>query len=316
MNKKGSITDEIITTGKWFWSDDFITANTNKLLALLQNSYEEFINIISSTKRDKLVEKLMSMNVPRAVLMKHIMIFLDTSAETLDRCAMYICIMKYEQLTLPEEVIKFNVLGEKFNRGLSNANIGKANDNLVRDLINILVFASESLEFGQFESFKKCNLAKLAGDNDKITKHLFFLPLNSSTQIKQLRAVDFGHQLELYIKKALNPLIDELGVTKTSRYNDQSFDLVLKKGNRYVIIEIAFQETTNSTLERKGKQAKNGLYESINKNGDKLIYVIDGAGYFKRKRALEDLITYSHLACNVSESGLAKLRHFLENYFK
>jgi len=244
------------------------------------------------------------------------MILLDTSAETIDRAAMYIYEKNIQQLTLQDRVIKFNELHSRY-KNLNNGAIAKANQKLMTDILNILCYASQSKEFSDFYTFQNCKLALLAGNHDLLEQHLLSLIVRSNSQIKQKRAVDFGNQLEKYIKKSINPTLTELQINYAhdSRYNGQQFDIVLQKNDKHAIIEIAFQETTNSVLERKGKQAKNGLFEQIDKNGDRLIFVVDGAGYFKRTRALNDLITYSHLTCNVSQSGLNQLIQFLKEYF-
>lgn len=313
-----NIISELMETGKWFWSDDFIRPHVNPLLNELESSYKQILYTIENSEPMVIVDSLLDLEIKTSVLLKHIMILLDTSAETLDRAAMYIFHKGISKLTLQGRSIEFNVLGPSYYKNMNNEAISKASLGLKRDLLNILSFASQSNEFRCFETFKSCRLFEIAGNPEALSEHLLFLSLRSSSQIKQLRAVDFGHQLESnYIRKFLKPILKEVNAeyTQGNRYYEQQFDNVIKKGDKYVIIEVAFQETTNSTLERKGKQAKNGLYDTVNNNNDKLVYIVDGAGYFKRKNALADLVTYSHLTCNVSDIGLSKLEKFLRGYF-
>jgi len=314
------VKNNIIDTGKWFWSNDFISPTSNPLIKNLEDSYKIIIETLSNSSEENIVDELLILPVSRLCLLKHLMIILDTSAETLDRAAMYIYTNGITGLTVVDTIIPFKKLGPHFYKNLNNANIGTSDVDLASDIINLLCYASQSVEFGDFITFQKCNLISLVGSKEKLDSHLFLLPLNSNSQIKQLRAVDFGHQLEIYISKKLEPLMIRLNVKKAlrNRYvvNDQQFDLVLEKDNRHAIIEIAFQETTNSTLERKGKQAKNGLFNLIDSNDDRLIYIVDGAGYFKRINALTDLVTNSHFSCNVSDSSLSELINYLEDYFK
>jgi hypothetical protein len=308
---------ELKDTSTWFWSNEFIRPHINPLLRELENSYSIVLEALEIINPDDIVAELMSLDIKMSLLLKHVMIFLDTSAETLDRAAMYINEKGITGLTLNHKFIEFKKLGPSFYKNLNNEAIFKANNKLVSDLLNILAYASQSDEFSRFETFKKCNLALIVGNKESLQEHLRYLLLRSNTQIKQLRAVDFGHQLEIYIREFLDPIIKKLGLNYSpgNRYNGQQFDKVLEKAGKHVIIEIAFQETTNSTLERKGKQAKNGLFNQVDNNGDKLVYVVDGAGYFKRYKALSDIIEYSHLTCNVSHDGLKKLEAFLVNYY-
>ena len=64
----------------------------------------------------------------------------------------------------------------------------------------------------------------------------------------------------------------------------KGFDLVYIVNNGrskvYIAIEIAFQETSNSVIER--KSAIEALFKQFNKKGYKLYFVIDGAGCFSR----------------------------------
>lgn len=311
--------EQLRITGKWFWADDFVSPHVNPQLRQLVDTYKEVLDTIRLSKPKNVVAKLLELSINTSLIVKHIMILLDVSAESLDRASMFIYEKGYKGLTLSSgETVPFHSLGIEKYRDLKNENIAKAGPGLRRDLLNILTFAAISDEFGAFETFKNCNLCEICGDEGKLNEHLLYLSLKSNSQIKQLRAVDFGTQLQQSIRNYLSPHMKPLGVVyaPSSRYNGQSFDLVLQKGDKHMVIEVAFQETTNSTLERKGKQAKNGLFNSIDLNGDKLVYVVDGAGYFKRKKALTDLATNSHLICNVSSQGLSRLKDFMYDYFK
>ncbi|MGE6369902.1 hypothetical protein ACQKDB_12310 [Planococcus kocurii] len=85
---------------------------------------------------------------------------------------------------------------------------------------------------------------------------------------------------------------------------------------KWAIIEVSFQETTNSTMERKSKQAANGLYNSINDANHQLIYLIDGAGYFRRTKVIETLVNNSHQVQPLSPIGQQKIVEHLKLYFQ
>lgn len=312
------IMNDLKRTGKWFWSDEFIEDYKSPLIDDLEFYYSKILNVIKNSTKFNLVTNLVEMEIPTEILLKNLMIILDTSAETLDRIAMYLNYKGIDHLTIDNQVIKMKKFGKDKKISLSNKNIANADNALKHDIISILSFGYSSVEIGRFSSIKFCKLSKFANNPDLLDQHLRYLPLNSSSQIKQLRAVNFGQQLEKLVLKKIASVQEKLGfeLSLDRRYFGQQFDLVLEKSDKFVVIEIAFQETTNSTLERKGKQAKNGLYESINAKGNKLIYIVDGAGYFKRIRALENLIEYSHFITNVSDEGLEDLIIFLEDYFE
>lgn len=93
-----------------------------------------------------------------------------------------------------------------------------------------------------------------------------------------------------------------------------SFDLVITNKLKYVAIEVSFQVTTNSVIERKAGQARS-RYEQIEAAGHKIAYVIDGAGNFHRKAAVETICAYSHCTVAFSPSELEILCQFLRRYF-
>lgn len=69
--------------------------------------------------------------------------------------------------------------------------------------------------------------------------------------------------------------------------------------------------TTNSVIERKAGQAQN-RYEKLHEKGHQIAYVIDGAGNFERKRALETICQYSDCTVAFSPSELELLTQFLQ----
>ncbi|MCT7987353.1 hypothetical protein [Laspinema olomoucense] len=94
-----------------------------------------------------------------------------------------------------------------------------------------------------------------------------------------------------------------------------SFDIIVTNNIKYIAIEVSFQVTTNSVIERKGGQAKS-RYELIEKAGHKIAYVLDGAGNFERSSALKTICLYSHCTVAFSESELAVLCEFAEDYLR
>lgn len=89
-----------------------------------------------------------------------------------------------------------------------------------------------------------------------------------------------------------------------------SFDLVATNGSKYVAIEVSFQVTTNSVIERKAGQAR-ARYEQIVQAGHKIAYVLDGSGNFQRQAALRVLCAYSHCTVAFSRGELDVLCQFL-----
>ena len=112
----------------------------------------------------------------------------------------------------------------------------------------------------------------------------------------------------------LNSIIPGVSHQQTGK-RDTNFDIVVSKTEKYIAIEISFQETTNSTIERKAGQAKS-RFENIDDLGHKIVYIIDGVGNFKRQAALTTIDGYSHLLLAFSESEFDRLNHFILNFLE
>jgi len=107
------------------------------------------------------------------------------------------------------------------------------------------------------------------------------------------------------------------GVTHTDENTNRptSFDLVVNYCNKYVAVEVSFQVTTNSVIERKAGQAKS-RFEQIERMNYKIAYVLDGAGNFQRENALKTICSHSHCSVAFSPTELDVLYQFIFNYFK
>jgi hypothetical protein len=75
-------------------------------------------------------------------------------------------------------------------------------------------------------------------------------------------------------------------------------------------IEISFQVTTNSTIERKASHASER--QTLMKTaGHKIAYVIDGAGHFERSAAISKICQNSDCTVAYSDSEFDVLVDFL-----
>ncbi|WP_442948782.1 hypothetical protein [Nostoc sp.] len=93
-----------------------------------------------------------------------------------------------------------------------------------------------------------------------------------------------------------------------------TFDIVASKEDKYVGIEVSFQVTKNSVIDRKSGQAKS-RFEQIETLGYKIGYVLDGAGNLQRENALRTICSYSHCTVAFSLKELDVLCSFLKEYF-
>jgi len=102
------------------------------------------------------------------------------------------------------------------------------------------------------------------------------------------------------------------GITQTGGRTLISFDIVVKRNNRAVAIEVSFQVTTNSVIERKGGQA-NSRFLAIELTGNYIAYIIDGAGNFQRRSAVSTICENSHCTVAYTESEMQILINFIRD---
>ena len=89
------------------------------------------------------------------------------------------------------------------------------------------------------------------------------------------------------------------------------FDMVAEAPNgKRCAIEVSFQFTTNSTIERKAGQAQS-RQRLLHKKGHYIAYVMDGAGNFERRSAISTICRYSDCTVTFCDSEITKLASFL-----
>jgi hypothetical protein len=90
------------------------------------------------------------------------------------------------------------------------------------------------------------------------------------------------------------------------------FDLVVEKNSKKIGIEVSFQVTTNSTIERKAGQAAD-RQALIHKNGYHIAYVLDGAGNFQRSSAISTICNHSDCTVAYTLSEFKVLSNWIKS---
>jgi hypothetical protein len=88
------------------------------------------------------------------------------------------------------------------------------------------------------------------------------------------------------------------------------FDIVFEHGEAKVGLEVSFQVTTNSVIERKAGLAKDRQF-LMHKHGYHIAYFVDGAGNFQRSSAVGTLCKFSDCTVAYSASEMAVLAEFI-----
>jgi len=344
--------EELQESAVKFWPSELSREEAElSIIPILLKTQDEFISLLSR-KFDNLNDFFQAVNdasLPANLFLKHLVVLADFGGEPLKR------LNKQFNSLFPRKILQYTWHGENcvyqfealpVTGDLNNDKLGISGKKLLenqplsqlyKDTIALILLGSNSKDLllannsedeKLADFLEKCDISNYLGDTEKLNKfikqrYICVSPINSGAKSNTLGQITQKF-VKVYLDKHLN--IKDVKIKQNTslprvRHTDEkdnrptSFDIVVYKENKYVAIEVSFQVTTNSTIERKAGQAKS-RYEQIKAAGYKIAYVLDGAGNFERKSALKTLCYYSHCTVAFTSSELDVLCDFLRNYFK
>lgn len=198
---------------------------------------------------------------------------------------------------------------------------------LQKDAIAVLLFGGASVDEATATILAKCEISAYLGQLDKLDRFIRQRYIWVSRITGGAQSNSLGQLAQQFVRHYLTEnlnvpdmIIVSNGHIPGVRHVGESiirlttFDLVVHHQARWVAVEVSFQVTTNSVIERKSGQAQ-ARYEQIRAADYRIAYVLDGAGNFERHRALQTLCTFSDCTVAFSRSELALLCQFIREYF-
>jgi DpnII restriction endonuclease len=195
---------------------------------------------------------------------------------------------------------------------------------MMEDIIMLILFGGASLGADiPNEIYEKCNIGGMIGEQIELESFVKQRYIWVSRITGGATSNALGNLAQQYVVNYLKNKLQGWDFSQNKipdvSQNDRTgtaFDIVVKspKG-KYCAIEVSFQVTTNSTIERKAGQAKS-RQEQVNAAGYKIAYIIDGAGNFQRKSALKTICEHSDCTVTFKDSELDKLIIFLNQFEK
>lgn len=205
--------------------------------------------------------------------------------------------------------------------------MGDHDVDLCKDIIMILCYGASSINERTRAVLYKCILSEMFGQAEQIDTFVRQNYVRVSKIISGKTANDLGNAAQVYVR---NFLAEKLGadydvkisgtipgVTENDGVSLISFDIVThrlsdtSRHKKYVAIEVSFQETTNSVIERKSGQAR-PRFEKVTASRNYIAYVLDGAGNFTRRAASSVLCQNSHCTVGLTNSELELLVEFIK----
>ncbi len=286
---------------------------------------------------DKLYSIIDASDLPGNLFVKHLVVLADFGGEMLQRVNTQLGELfpdgkltyqwrgsenAYRFRQMPVSSLNNQKLGISGKKILEKQELS----DLHKDVIALLIFGSSCTTEETAQVLLKCEIGEYLGNPKELHKYVKerYIWVSRITGGSQANAL--GQEAQNYVEKYLreNLKINGLqirrnssipGVTHTGGARPTTFDLVLTTGSKYAAVEISFQVTTNSTIERKAGQAES-RFKQVEKLSHRIAYVIDGAGNFQRQNAIGTLCSYSHCTVAFSDAELAILSDFLREYFR
>lgn len=324
-----------------FWSSELSKQEAElSIIPKLLETQDQFIAIlsVSVSSLDGLFQIIDSSTITANLFIKHLIVLADFGGEMLQRLnSQFNSIFPLRRLDYLwfEQNYCYNFQVLPVRGQLNNSKLGitgkkllenKPLSELHKDIIAVLLFGSSSTDEKTADILAKCDIGNYIGQAEKLQKfikqrYIWVSRITSGSQSNTL-----GQITQTFVKKYLEDNLDIPsikiqpngnlpGVSHTENNNrPTTFDIVVFKENKYIAIEVSFQVTTNSVIERKAGQAKS-RFEQVENLGYKIGYVLDGAGNFQRENALRTICSYSHCTVAFSRAELEVLCNFMKEYF-
>ena len=198
---------------------------------------------------------------------------------------------------------------------------GYALDEKMEDVAMLLLHSGSAIGVDLPEILReKCILGGLMGRKEELEKFVKQRYILVSRITGGATSNALGQLAQDYVRDFLKKELPEWritrnktvpGISQNAGRTDISFDIVVHSPtDKYTAVEISFQVTTNSVIERKAGQAQVRA-SLLRAAGHRIAYVLDGAGNFERNAALETICQYSDCTVTLTANDLKTLVEYL-----
>lgn len=311
---------------------------SSSIVPLLLDTQDKFISLldISDSSPTAWKETLkQSSGISANLFLKHLMVLADLGGEPLKR-------LRPEFKTIfPDGTMRYGWEGKayeyKFNsitqvNRLDNPTLFVDGRGLLRkhpltdtmeDVIMLLLHGGAATGGNIPDPIaEKCTIGVLIGHGPELEKFVKQRYIWVSRITCGATSNAMGQLAQDYVKELLEGALPAWtftrsgkipGVSQNDGKTDISFDVLAKSpAGKYVAIEVSFQFTTNSVIERKAGQAQ-ARAQRVRNAGCHIAYVIDGAGNFERNAALSTICAFSDCTVALTSKEIAVLVKFLKD---
>lgn len=337
--------EELALVASKFWPQELSKQEAElSVIPKLIETQDIFISILSVTvpNLEGIFRIVDTSTLTASLFLKHLVVLTDFGGEQLKR------ISREHKRLFPQRTLTYLwTVGARTeertytfkafpNKKLSNASLRLTGKRLLedrelselqKDAIAILLFGAASVDEDAADVLAKCEISDYLGQPGKLDNFIRQRYIWVSRITRGSQSNSLGQLAQRFVRRYLEEHIGienvKLisnghipGVSHVGENDDRltTFDLVVQNKDKYVAVEVSFQVTTNSVIERKSGQAQ-ARYEQIHAQGYKIAYILDGAGNFERKSALRTLCMFSNCTVAFSQAELEILCGFIREYF-
>lgn len=312
---------ELKTKAAMWWPEELKTKNAlANVLPLLLKTQDDFLHLIVLSKNApfQLFDLIKVAKYPSNLFLKHLAVLADYGGEPIQRLGRSFKDLfpkskgangkYYFDFTWKEKTFRYEFKALPVN-GLNNKKLFIDGEGLIKekelndltcDMIALLLFASTS-EYAEHAGLIACEIGTMLGNEDELIKFVKQRYITVSRITGGATANSLGQLAQSEIVRFLTKELGDkykiirngyITIDGYEKKDGMPFDLVVEKGKKKVGIEVSFQVTTNSTIERKAGQAAD-RQALVHESGYKIAYVLDGAGNFQRSSAISTICNHS-----------------------
>lgn len=326
MNYKRSI-QELENQAVLWWPEALSEANANiNIIPKLIETQEDFLRVLALSKESptQVFDIIKAAHFPANLFVKHLSVLADYGGEPIQRLGRSFADIFPLKNSLRS--MQYSWEGNNYDYvfkslpipGLGNKKLNMDGSGfsepvylspLYEDMIMILMHGSTS-NACDHAALSSCEIGTLLGKPhilEKFVKQRYIMVSRitggaTSNSLGQLAQKEVVAHLRKNLGQGYSVISN--GCIQLAGYNKiggMPFDVVVERNNKKVGIEVSFQVTTNSTIERKAGQSTD-RHTLMKNNGFHIAYIIDGAGNFQRKSAIATICKNSECTVAYSES--------------
>jgi hypothetical protein len=337
MKYKKSLEDLEKVAVKWWPKELEEQVAKISVIPKLVETQDEFLSILNLSGKfsEQIFEVLTASGMQPNLFLKHLVVLSDFGGEPIKRLAKeFSDIFPSTKIEKPKLDFMFHGKSHTYefkglpHSGLSNSKLKIDGVSILRsttltpimqDMIMILLFGGSSTASG-LASMERCDLGGLLGKEKELKSYVKQKYLSVSRITTGANTNSLGQVAQIYVAKFLKSKLDDsysvqsngrVQLKSYDKENGMPFDVVVKRGEKIVGIEVSFQVTSNSVIERKASNAEDRKAQ-MGRAGHYIAYVLDGAGNFSRSAALSTLCASSDCTVAYSDNELNTLVDFIK----